>query len=186
MCCSFNSSCGDLVRARWRNALTRALQRLANLRRRAIGSDRARGALFVVLMLGIFSIPVTCAQASGPHSMFVPADTTHVSLPADPHAHHRTQLLHIDIEQLEQVQEWIGTVDAPAQIAAWKYLADPVQQTGVNEMPDTHPFVVATVALDHAGHYVAPVSAGADLPFLHTSRLTGLSEEPVPPPPRTA
>ncbi|MCC6790616.1 MAG: hypothetical protein IT336_02970 [Thermomicrobiales bacterium] len=41
----------------------------------------------LVLLLGLLTFPVSCALASGPHSLFV--DAASISPAADPHAHHR-------------------------------------------------------------------------------------------------
>jgi hypothetical protein len=69
-------------------ALTMASGQIKNLRDRRRSPRRL--VLVLAVVLGLFSSPVTCAVAAGPHSLFV--DPGSAAQVFDAHAHHRAEL----------------------------------------------------------------------------------------------
>lgn len=149
-------------------------------------SRRGGGFLLVALLMGVFSIPVSCAHASGPHSMFVPPDKLNNSTMSGPHAHHSHSLpFHsLDLASVEQIQASVAAGEISATIRAWVGIVDPEPVAGVSDLPDTHPFVVATVSMTQASVDVVLKVDEGSLVLPVVEQLEGRSERPLLPPPR--
>ncbi len=137
--------------------------------------------LAVVLLFGVFSIPVSCAQASGPHSMFAPPDGQSLAT-TDPHAHH----LSLQRQQVAS-KTWKAPVPSlPLGLSAFSgsFFSEDGNVYRVSDLPDSDPFMVATFAIS-ADTELVPPQPGSDAPVqTPAQRLTGYSEVPDAPPPR--
>ena len=164
-----------------RNVLNASGTHAASIRHKEAGRLAALVRfLAVVLLFGVFSIPVSCAQASGPHSMFAPPDGQALAA-TDPHAHHLFSLRG-QVPSKTWAVPPVVPFDPMSMLARSASVDDGVSQ--VSELPHSDPFLVTSFVIAADSDLVPPQPGSIALMQTPAQRLTGYSEVPDAPPPR--
>jgi hypothetical protein len=140
-------------------------------------------AIAVLVLLGLFAVPVSCVDAAGPHSMFAPPDGLKVAAVTETHAHHCHHGCVPPPQDSpaapdEGIDEPNVVPNVFPQADGWG--AQPL----LTQLPETES-VVIVAAFAMLTVFDDVEEAPDDVPaFFDAQRLPGISHSPEAPPPR--